>query len=109
MPENVCSLANGRLILLAPGLELDPPRWLDVEGSMSREERKEVLSSSSLWLVMVTKRSSKWSASDFEVPFKSRIWKVWETRQRCWRRELDIELEPFGSWRMNHLQQVAYS
>lgn len=58
---------------LLPGLVM----FAIMEGSMSREERKEVLSSSDFVLVIVRKESRRSFCAAFGVPFRSRIfWKL---------------------------------
>ena len=67
---------NGSEILLPVGLvtvRLALPAWELFEGSMSRDDKKEVVSSSFLVLVMVRKESNRLFWSGLAVPFKSRI------------------------------------
>lgn len=65
---------KGRDTLLAPGLMRLPPECPVAAGSMSREERKEVLSRSVLVLVMVRKESRRLFWVDLGVPLRSKIW-----------------------------------
>lgn len=65
---------RGRIIRLAPGLTRLPPAWPVADGSISREDRKDVLWRSVFVLVIVRKESSRLFCTDFGVPFKSRIW-----------------------------------
>jgi hypothetical protein len=65
---------NGRDTRLAFGLDKVPVRCAPPPGSMSREDKKEVPSSSSFVLVIVRKESSRLFCSAFGVPFRSRIW-----------------------------------
>ena len=66
-------IANDGLALLLPGLVMFAMR----PGSMSSEERKDVLSSSGLVLVIVRKESRRSFCAAFGVPLRSRIfWKL---------------------------------
>src|SRR5258708_20183888 len=64
---------NGRVTLLAPGLMRLPPAWPVAAGSISSEERKDVLSRSVFVLVMVRKESNRLFCEAFGVPFRSKI------------------------------------
>lgn len=67
---------SGRDTLLAPGLTRLPPACPVVGGSMSSDDRKDVLSRCVLVLVMVRKESRRLFCVAFGVPFRSRIfWK----------------------------------
>ena len=58
---------------LAPGLTRLPPACPVADGSMSSEERNEVLSRSVLVLVMVRNELRRLSCTDFGVPLRSKI------------------------------------
>ena len=64
---------NGSVTLLAPGLMRLPPAWPVAAGSISSEERKDVLSRSVFVLVMVRKESNRLFCEAFGVPFRSKI------------------------------------
>jgi len=63
----------GRDTRLPPGLAKLPLLTVKVGGSMSREDRNDMESSSSLVLVIVRNESRTFFCSAFEVPFRSRI------------------------------------
>lgn len=64
------------MIRLAPGLTKLPPAWPVVGGSISSEERKDVLSRSVFVLVIVRKESRRLFSMALGMPFKSRIYKA---------------------------------
>ena len=63
----------GSAILLAPGLTREPPACPVVGGSISSDERKELLPRSVLVLVMTSNASWRLLCVALGVPFRSRI------------------------------------
>ena len=80
----ILSLAEGSDILLPAGLIRLPPTYPVAGGSMSSDDRKEVLSKSVLVLVIVKKESRRLFCTAFGVPFRSKIYiKGTSTQTRC--------------------------
>jgi hypothetical protein len=96
---------RGRLIRLAPGLIKLPPAWPVVGGSISSDERKDVLSKSVLVLVIVRKESRRLFSMALGVPFKSRIYRNHFSIQRETWSKVKILLS--GSWNRTHLLSVV--
>ena len=80
----ILSPAKGSDILLPAGLIRLPPTYPAAGGSMSSDDRKEVLSKSVLVLVIVRKESRRLFWTAFGVPFRSKILiKGTSTQTRC--------------------------
>ena len=69
-------IARGNETRLPPGLTRLPPSCPGPGGSMSKEDKKDVLSSSGLVLVIVRKESSRALCWAFGAPLRSKIYNV---------------------------------